>query len=338
MILPMKKAANDPSVPTDDLSHARRVLEVEAQALSALAASLDHNFERAISTIQEMKEKSTGRLIMAGIGKSGHVARKIAATLASTGTPSYYIHPGEASHGDLGMITDNDTVIMLSNSGENPELADMTAYCKRFGIPLIAITSRGDSTLASHADIPLIMPKQPEACPNGLAPTTSTTMMMALGDAIAIALLERMGLTAEQFRVFHPGGKLGQKLRRVSDLMVAANDLPMAPPEMTMDRALLLLSEKNLGSLVVVDARQNLLGIITDGDLKRHMSPDLLQKRVSEIMSVNPKTVTPDSLAGEAMDIMLNAFASPITSLIVADNNQVKGLIRVQELLKAGIA
>lgn len=323
----------------NDIASARRTLATEIEGLTALANSLDSSFENAIDIIQSMKSKGRGRLIVAGIGKSGHVARKIAATLASTATPSYYIHPAEASHGDLGMITEDDVIILLSYSGSNAELTDMIAYAKRFHIPLIAITGNPESDLARHSTIPLILPRVPEACPNGLAPTTSTTQMIALGDAIAIALLERMGLTADQFRVWHPGGKLGQKLKRVADLMVKGNDLPVVAPSVPMSAALITLSEKNVGSVVVADADHKLLGIVTDGDLKRHMGPDLLQRPVGEIMTRNPRTVPQEALAAEALDIMLNSAASPITSLVVLGADQkVAGLIRVQELLKAGIA
>ncbi len=333
------QAAMAPLPAPSDLEQARKAIETEIDGLKALAASLDQSFVEACETIQTMKDVGRGRLIIAGIGKSGHVARKIAATLASTATPSYYIHPGEASHGDLGMITEHDVIIMLSNSGENAELSDMIAYAKRFEIPLIAITSNPDSTLGKHADIPLILPRAPEACPNGLAPTTSTTMMLALGDALAVSLLARAGLTAEEFRVWHPGGKLGSKLRHVSDLMIKAADVAMVSPDTTMDKALIALTEKNLGSVVVVDAQQKLLGIITDGDLKRHMSPDLLSRAVKDIMTAGPRTIAPDALAADAMAIMLNAGGTPITSLIVADaQGCVSGLIRVQELLRAGIA
>ncbi len=328
---------HSPSSP--DVESARRTLAAEIAGLTALADSMGDAFDKAIQTIQVMKDGGRGRLIVAGIGKSGHVARKISATLASTATPSYYIHPGEASHGDLGMITEDDVVILLSYSGTNAELTDMIAYTRRFHIPLIAITGNNDSPLAKHSDIGLILPKMPEACPNGLAPTTSTTMMMALGDAIAIALLERMGLTPEQFRVWHPGGKLGQKLKKVSDLMVGYNDLPIVKPTETMDHALIALSEKNLGSVIITDPSGDLLGIITDGDLKRHMGPDLLSKEVGEIMSTSPRTIKADALAVEALDIMLNSASSPITSLVVVTKDKkVAGLIRIQELLRAGIA
>lgn len=335
----MKRDPSSFSSDHADLQSARRTLEREIEGLSALSQSLNGEFITAIETIQAMKDKGRGRLIVAGIGKSGHVARKISATLASTATPSYYIHPGEASHGDLGMITEDDVIIMLSYSGANAELSDMIAYAKRFHIPLIAMTGNSESELAKHADIPLILPRVPEACPNGLAPSTSTTQMIALGDAIAIALLERTGLTAEQFRVWHPGGKLGQKLRKVSDLMVKGDDLPVVFFDTLMADALLTLSSKNLGSVVVADADGMLLGIVTDGDLKRHMSPNLLQQKVGGIMTRNPRTVKSDALAVEALDIMLNSASSPITSLVVAnDKGVVVGLIRIQELLKAGLA
>lgn len=335
MIKPVKKIAHM----TDDLESARRTITTEIDGLTALSKSLDQNFVNAIEVIQAMKDKGRGRLIIAGIGKSGHIAKKIAATLASTATPAYYIHPGEASHGDLGMITEDDVILMLSYSGTNAELTDMILYAKRFHIPLIGMTGNSDSHLAQHANIALILPKMPEACPNGLAPTTSTTMMVGLGDAIAIALLERTGLTAEEFRVWHPGGKLGAKLRKVSDLMVKGDDLPLVTPSTTMDRAIITLSEKNLGSVIIVDERKKLLGIITDGDLKRHMAPNLLTRKVEEIMSHHPRTISPTILAAEALDIMLNSANSPITSLIIADeHSQVVGLIRIQELLKAGIA
>lgn len=326
-------------VSANDLASAQRTIATEIEGLKALSNSLDADFARVISIIQNMKEKGRGRLIVAGIGKSGHIARKISATLASTATPAYYIHPGEASHGDLGMITEDDVIIMLSYSGTNAELTDMMLYAKRFHIPLIAMTGNPDSPLATHADISLILPKVPEACPNGLAPTTSTTQMLALGDAIAIALLERAGLTAEQFRVWHPGGKLGAKLRKVSDLMVKGDELPLIGPEATMDKAIITLSEKNLGSVIVVGENNTLLGIVTDGDLKRHMAADLLSRKVKDIMTASPRTILGNMLAAEALDMMMTAAKSPITSLIIADEHgKVQGLIRIQELLKAGIA
>lgn len=317
----------------------KRVIATEIEGLQALQATINGDFSTAVAVINSMKQTRHGRLIVAGIGKSGHVARKIAATLASTGTPSYFVHPGEASHGDLGMVTEHDVVLLLSNSGENNELSDLIHYTRRFGIPLIAMTSKPDSTLATHADIKLILPRVPEACPNGMAPTTSTTMMLALGDALAVALLERMGLTKEQFRVFHPGGKLGQQLLRVADLMHKGAALPLVTPDATMDRAILVLSEKNLGVVLIVDDTGALQGIITDGDLKRHMSPDLLQKSVTAVMTCGPKTIDADALAAEAMNAMTRTPGQYLTSLVAVDaQGALAGLIRLQDCLQAGIA
>ncbi len=331
---------NDKAYRANDVATGRRVLETEGQGLQALARSIDGAFAQAVDIIDKMKNSGrTGRLIVAGIGKSGHVARKLAATFASTGTPSYFVHPGEASHGDLGMVTENDIVLMLSNSGENAELSDLIHYTRRFGIKLIAMTGKADSALARHADIVLLLPKAPEACPNGLAPTTSTTMMMALGDALAVALLERMGLTEEQFRVFHPGGKLGAKLQKVADIMHGFDRLPLLSEKAKMDQAILVLSEKNLGAVLIVDDANNLKGIITDGDLKRHMSPDLLQKPVTEIMNAGPLTIEQNALAVEAMNIMTKTPGRYITSLIVTGaDGKLTGMIRLQDCLQAGIA
>lgn len=321
-----------------DIDTALRVLEAETQGLQQLSAAIDDNFTAAITAVQDMKNADMpGRLIVAGIGKSGHVARKIAATMASTGTPAYFVHPGEASHGDLGMITENDVVLMLSNSGENTELSDLIHYTRRYGIKLIAITSNPDSTLAQHSDINLILPKAPEACPNGLAPTTSTTMMLALGDALAVALLERMGLTPEQFHAFHPGGKLGQRLLKVSDLMVKRDDLPLVNESAQMDEALITLTGKNLGAVIVIDQNKILKGIITDGDLKRHMAPDLLQKSVQDIMTTGPKTIEAGALAVEALDIMTKKPGQYLTSLIVMEDGKLSGMIRLQDCLQAGL-
>ena len=322
----------------NDIAVAQNALDLEIKGLNALKESLSHDFLKALDTIQKMKDDGRGRLIISGIGKSGHVARKIAATMASTGTPSYFIHPAEASHGDLGMISEHDVVLLLSNSGENAELTDMIAYTRRFSIPLIALTSNPEGALAKHATVALVMPKMAEACPNGLAPTTSTTMMIAYGDALAVALLQRMNLTPDQFRVFHPGGKLGQKLRLVIDVMVKGNDVPFVKSGATMDQALITLSEKNMGSVIIVDDAHNLKGIITDGDLKRHMRPDLLSQRVDDVMTKSPRFIVQDKLAVEAVDIMIKQPKTPITSLVVCDAaGMVTGLLRIQDLLKLGI-
>lgn len=323
-----------------DLKIAKDVLENEIDGLNALKDSIDESFSQAIEAINKMKQQTgnPGRLIVAGIGKSGHVARKIAATAASTGTPSYFVHPGEASHGDLGMVTENDVVLMLSNSGENSELSDLIHYTRRYGITLIAMTSNPDSTLANHSDITLLLPKVPESCPNGLAPTTSTTMMIALGDALAIALLERMGLTKEQYKKFHPGGKLGQRLMKVEELMIAYDGLPIVDERAKMDQAILVLSEKNLGSVIVLDEKKHLLGIITDGDLKRHMAPDLLEKSVTDVMTTNPKSITSNALGVEALEIMTKNANQYFTSLLVMDGKHLKGMIRLQDCLQAGLS
>ncbi len=321
-----------------DIENGIRTLTVEAQGLTALAQSLDGSFAEAVAAIHDMKRDRKGRLVVAGMGKSGHVAKKITATMASTGTPAHFVHPGEASHGDLGMITETDVVLLLSNGGESAELSDIIHYTRRFGITLIAMTSNAQSTLAKHADINLVLPKMPEACPNGLAPTTSTTMMMALGDALAVALLERMGLTAEQFRVFHPGGKLGQKLRTVAEIMQPLDKLALVRESDMMDKALLEMTGKNLGSVVITDENKNLIGIITDGDLRRHMGPDLLTKTAGQLMTRNPKSIDARLLAAEAVDTMLNGFKSQITCLTVTEDGKFIGLIRLQDCLQAGVA
>lgn len=322
----------------DDIATGRKAILTEIEGLKALADSLDTNFEKAVDVIHKMKMERRARLIVAGIGKSGHVGKKLTATLASTGTPSHFVHPGEASHGDLGMIMEGDVVLMLSYSGENAELSDLISYTRRFGILLIAVTSKPESNLARHADIVLLLPQAAEACPNGLAPTTSTTMMMALGDALAIALLERMGLTPEEFRVFHPGGKLGQKLLTVADVMHKASDLPTLTESARMDEVIVLLAEKNLGCVLIMKDGA-LAGIVTDGDLKRHMAPDLLQKPASEIMSCSPRTIGDKALAVEALNIMTRTPGQYVTSLVVQDaSGALKGLIRLQDCLQRGVA
>jgi arabinose-5-phosphate isomerase len=331
-----------------DLENALHVLKTEAAGITALAESLDESFSEAVSAIAALRDSKgpgrsviTGRLIVAGIGKSGHVARKIVATLASTGTPSHFVHPGEASHGDLGMVTEDDIVLLLSNSGESAELSDMIHYTRRFGIKLIALTGNADGALAKHADIVLKLPKAPEACPNGLAPTTSTTMMLALGDALAVALLDRMGLTPEQFKVFHPGGKLGQKLLTVADLMHKFDDLPLVEDGAKMGEAIIVMTQKNIGCVLVVTGRdrRTLKGIITEGDLRRHMAPDLLEKPVTKVMTAGPRTIADDALAVEAMNVMTRTPGKYLTSLIVIDaQGRLNGLIRLQDCLQAGIA
>ena len=293
-----------------DIEAARAVLATEAEGLRALAAALDDHFAAAV----ELLLGATGRVVVTGMGKSGHVAHKIAATLASTGTPAMFVHPAEASHGDLGMIVPGDAVLALSNSGETAELADLIAHTRRFGLPLVGITGRAGSTLATAADVALVLPAAREACPMGLAPTTSTTMQMALGDALAVALLTRRGFGAADFRRIHPGGKLGARLRRVRDLMHTGDELPLAPPGTPMPEALVLMTQKRFGCLGVVDAEGRLAGILTDGDLRRAMGPDLLARDVGEIMNATPRSIGPDALAAEALHVM-NARERPITEI-----------------------
>jgi arabinose-5-phosphate isomerase len=334
MTMSTQPLARPADVP-DDLSVARRVLMQEAAALTALADGLGGEFSRAVDVLAT----ATGRVVVTGMGKSGHVARKIAATLASTGTPSLFVHPAEASHGDLGMITRGDAVIALSNSGDTPELAAVLTYCRRFRIPLVAMTSRTASALAEQADIVLLLPAVGEACPLGLAPTTSTTMMLALGDALAVALLERRGFSAGDFRVFHPGGKLGARLLKVSDLMHRGDALPLVAADSRMADAILVMSAKGFGVVGIVDGQGRLAGIITDGDLRRHMDEGLLARTVDSVMTPAPRTIRPAALAVEALALM-NGHRPHISVLFVQDDADRRplGLIRVHDCLSAGIA
>lgn len=318
----------------DDLDAARSVLGLEAAGLRALAAALDQHFVRAVELLAAVQ----GRVVVSGMGKSGHIARKVAATLASTGTPALYVHPGEASHGDLGMIIAGDAVLIFSNSGETAELADLVQHTRRYGLPLLAITSRAGSTLARAADVALVLPGTPEACPMGLAPTTSTAMQLGLGDAIAVALLKRRGFTVSDFHRIHPGGRLGARLLRVREVMHTGAALPLAPPDLPMHQALVLMTEKSFGCLGVVAPPCRLVGIITDGDLRRAMGPDLLASDVASVMTRAPRTIGPDALAVEALHEM-NGGARPITTLFVVDAAaEVVGLVHVHDLLRVGIA
>jgi arabinose-5-phosphate isomerase len=312
---------------------ARRVLWTESEALSALAEALDGTFERFI----EHLAAAQGRVVVTGMGKSGHIGRKIAATLASTGTPALYVHPAEASHGDLGMITVEDVVLALSNSGETPELADIVAYSRRFAIPLLAIVGRKPSSLAETADLALVLPKRPEACPMGLAPTTSTTSMLALGDALAVALLERRGFGSQDFSLLHPGGKLGRRLVRVDQLMHSGSELPLVGLEARMSEVLLEMTAKRLGCVGVLNGRGGLAGIITDGDLRRHMSPALLERPAVEVMTPGPKTIRPQALAAEALAVM-NQSERPFTVIFVVENGRPVGALHMHDCLRAGVA
>ncbi|MTH33373.1 KpsF/GutQ family sugar-phosphate isomerase [Paracoccus limosus] len=309
------------------LDTARRVIRTEISGLEALAAGLDDSFDRAVGLILAAQ----GRVIVSGMGKSGHVGRKIAATFASTGTPAQFVHPGEASHGDLGMVTQNDVALVLSNSGETPELADLIAHTRRFEIPLIGVASRPDSTLLRQSDVALLLPAAPEACGSGIVPTTSTTMTMALGDALAIALMEHRKFTPEHFRTFHPGGKLGAKLSRVGDLM--HRDIPLVAETAPMSEALLVISQKGFGVTGVIDAQGNLTGIITDGDLRRHMQ-GLLDLRAAQVMTRDPRTISPEKLAEQALAQMQER---KITSLFVLEDRKPVGLLHIHDFLRTGM-
>ena len=314
-----------------DLAAAIRVVELEIAGLSALVESMGDNVVKAIDIISRVK----GRVVVSGMGKSGHIARKIAATLASTGTPAIFVHPAEASHGDLGMITPEDAVFALSNSGETTELADLVDYCKRFEIPLISITGRQESSLNDASDAAMVIPSAAEACPMGLAPTTSTTVMLALGDAIAVALLEKRGFSRDDFHTFHPGGKLGRRLLKVRDIMHGGAELPLVTPTSPMSEALILMTEKGLGCVGIADDDGQLAGIITDGDLRRKMSPALTTMTVTEVMTVGAKTLHPDNLASEALHI-LNEFK--ITNAFVVEDGRPVGVLHIHDCLRAGVA
>ena len=309
----------------------RRVIETEAEALHGLAAAIGEEFAEVVNRLAAIE----GRVVVTGMGKSGHIARKIAATLASTGTPALYVHPAEASHGDLGMITAEDAVLALSNSGETAELRDLTLYTRRFHIPLIAMVGRAGSTLAEAADHTLLLPQIGEACPMGLAPTSSTTAMLALGDALAVALLEQKGFSARQFAMFHPGGKLGAQLMRVEQLMRRDEELPLVRGDTPMTEAVLEMTRKCLGCVGIVDEAGRLVGIITDGDLRRHMGPGLLEIRARELMTARPRTIDRRALAVEALALM-NSCA--ITVLFVVEDGRPVGALHVHDCLRAGIA
>ncbi|MGD9637874.1 MAG: SIS domain-containing protein [Alphaproteobacteria bacterium] len=315
----------------DGIAIAKAVLLMEAKGIEKLSEKIDENFIKAVEIINKLE----GKVIVTGIGKSGHIACKISATLASTGTPSFFVHPAEASHGDLGMISAKDVVLALSNSGETAELKDIVAYTKRFGIPLISITSKDKSTLSKNSDVTLVLPKADEACPLGLAPTTSTTMMMALGDALAVALLEKKGFSRDDFSVRHPGGKLGQSLLKVEDLMHKGDEMPNVNYNMPMPEALIVMTNKSFGCLCVLDDNQEIIGIITDGDLRRHMSKNMLELKAKDVMTKNPKTVKKELLAVEALRIMNQ---SKITSLFVDEEKIPCGIIHIHDCLRAKIS
>ncbi len=312
------------------LTTGRQVISREADALEKLAASLGDSFSQAV----ELMQNTTGRVIVSGMGKSGHIGRKIAATLASTGTPAFFVHPAEASHGDLGMMTREDVVLVLSNSGETPELADVIAYTRRFSIPMIGIASKADSTLLRQCDIAILLPDAKEVCPMGLAPTTSTTMTLALGDALSVALMEHQKITPERYHDFHPGGKLGARLSKVRDLMHV--DLPLVAENTNMGEALLVISQKGFGVVGVRAQNGDLAGVITDGDLRRHMK-GLLDLTAKDVMTVSPRTIHPDALAQEAVAVMNDG---KITCLFVVDpsnGQRAVGILHIHDCLRAGV-
>lgn len=318
----------------DLLQTGHYVLDLESESLKLLSDSLDDSFVQAVNTINAAK----GRVVITGMGKSGHVGRKIAASLSSLGTTAYFVHPGEASHGDLGMIEPDDIVIALSNSGEAPELGDIIAFCRRFGIKIIGMTGKRDSTLGHQSDVVLCLPPIKEACPFGMAPTTSTTLMMALGDALAIALLKMHNFSKDEYKLRHPGGKLGKMMLTVADLMHSGNEMPLVKPDLNMADALVEMSGKGFGCLGVVDDAGKFCGVFTDGDLRRAMAPDLLTKTVGDVMTRTPKTTTGQTLAIDALRIM-NTTGKGITSLFVigADDRPI-GLLHMHDCLRAGVA
>ena len=320
---------------SEAIASATRTLQLEAEGLSALQAALAADLVDGFATALEMLRTCRGRVIVTGMGKSGHVGLKVAATLSSTGTPAYFVHPSEASHGDLGMITRDDVILAFSWSGETVELGNIVSYSRRFAVPMVAVTSNPDSALGQAAEVVLAMPQAKEACPHGLAPTTSTMMQLALGDCLAIALLESKGFTAIDFKALHPGGQLGARLKFVSDLMHDGDRLPLANVDVVMSEAIVVMTEKALGCLGVVDGNGVLRGIITDGDLRRHMGDGLLSLRVEDIMTPAPKTVTPDLLASAALEVI---NASAITTLFVVESGRPVGIIHVHDLLRAGVA
>ena len=317
------------------MESALRTIETERNGLDVLREAIDGDLGRAFTAAVQLIAGARGRVVVTGMGKSGHVGRKIASTFASTGTPAHYVHPGEASHGDLGMIQREDVIIALSWSGETRELADIVSYAKRHRVGLIAMTANADSALGREADVCLTLPRVREACPNNQAPTTSTTMTLTLGDALAVALLEDKGFSALDFHVFHPGGKLGAELKHVSSVMHRGARLPVVPLGTRMSEALVVQSEKGFGCVVVEDRAGQLAGIVTDGDLRRHMGPRLIEMTVDEVMTGTPMTIEPDTLLGQALEIM---ETRSISALVVAEAGRPVGLVRVLDLLRAGVA
>jgi arabinose-5-phosphate isomerase len=331
MAVPNRK----PPESAEAIASALRTLSTERDGLAVLMAAIADGLREPFLGAVETIAAAKGRIIVTGMGKSGHIGRKIASTLASTGTPAYYVHPGEASHGDLGMIRPEDAILALSWSGETTELSDLIAYAKRFRVPVVGVTSKRDSTLGRQADVCLALPQAAEACPNGLAPTTSTTMQLALGDALAVALLEKRGFTAQDFRVFHPGGKLGAQLKLVRDVMHIGERMPVVDVGATMREAIAEIGAKGFGSVIVVNQDGTLAGIVTDGDLRRNLRPELPTLPVTAIMTRTPRTIAPDELVAKALEMQETA---KITSLVVVEDGRPVGLVHFLDLLRAGAA
>ena len=327
----MPAAIQQSQMESDRLS-AIKTIDSEIRAIEELKKSLD---AESLTKALDFMQNSTGRIIITGMGKSGHIGKKIAASLASTGTPSFFVHPAEASHGDLGMITDDDVVIAISNSGESRELIDILNYCKRFGIKLIAITKNQDSSLGKAGDVVLLLPNNGEACPLGLAPTSSTTATLVLGDILTIRMIERKGFSKEDFNDRHPGGKLGSILKRVSDLMHTGQDMPLLDENANMQAVLLEMTSKRLGCVGFVNSAGILTGILTDGDLRRCLSAQILSEKAADLMTRNPKTIAPEAMTAEALKIMHD---KKITNLFVVDNLKPVGVNHIHDLLNNGVA
>jgi arabinose-5-phosphate isomerase len=332
---PLMAKSSGTDRPNEAVASALRTLDAEGGGIAAIAATLESDLGAAFAAATDLIRSAKGRLIVTGLGKSGHIGRKIAATFASTGTPAFFVHAAEASHGDLGMITADDVIMALSWSGEQPEMKNLITYAKRFRIALIAMTADCESTLCKAADVALTLPKAREACPHNLAPTTSSLMLLALGDALAIALLEGRGFTSVDFSVLHPGGKLGAMLKYTRDLMHCGEAVPLKPMGTRMSDALVEMSSKGFGCVGIVNARGQIVGIVTDGDLRRHMRADLMTAFVDDVMTKNPKTIRGDLLASEALEIL---NSSKITALIVTDANRPVGIVHLHDILRAGVA
>jgi arabinose-5-phosphate isomerase len=333
-IVPLHPAEMDKIAVAEAGASVARTLKFEQQGLEEIKLALDSGLAASFVAAARLIERSGGFVVVTGMGKSGLIARKIAATLASTGTPSHFVHPAEASHGDLGMIRQNDVVLALSWSGETPELSDIVSYTRRFGVNLIALTSNADSALGRAADVGLFLPRPQEACPNGLAPTTSTTMQLAVGDALAVLLLERRGFTAQDFQRFHPGGKLGAKLLQVSSLMHTGDELPIVRRDVTLSAGIVEMTSKRFGIAAVVDDAGVLIGALTDGDLRRAFKRGFVDRPVAEAMGKRPYVVAPDTLAVQALAKMNDAR---ITCIFVVRDGCPVGLVHIHDLLRAGV-